>query len=103
MNSPNKLKVTLNASDPAMDLVLLFSQAKKKRWKSAYKQFKTMNLSQYHRYQWKSQNLLCFCAFLLMFVWFTRNDLAQRGPTTSDLESISQKRDHSRDTSNKIM
>ena len=47
---PNKLKVTPNAVDLAMDL-LLSSQARKHRWESAYHQFKTMSLRQHHSHQ----------------------------------------------------
>jgi len=35
-----------------------------------------MNFSQYLRYQWNSWN--CFSAFLLKFMWFKPNDIAQK-------------------------
>jgi len=35
-----------------------------------------MNFSQFLRYQWNSWN--CFSAFLLNFMWFAQNNLAQR-------------------------
>ena len=50
---PNKLKTTPNAVDLTMDL-LLFNQARKHRWETAYHQFKITNLRQHHSHQWKS-------------------------------------------------
>ena len=55
-------------------------QASKHKSETAYNPLKTMNLSQLQRYQWKSLNLHCFSTFLLKFMWFTRNDLAQGSP-----------------------
>jgi len=48
--SQKKLKATPYAVDLAMDL-LLSSQARKHRGESAYHQFKTTNLPQYHGHQ----------------------------------------------------
>jgi len=65
---PIKFKVTPNAADLAMD-VLLSSQTRKHRWESAYYQFKTTNSANTTVTIVKKLSLHQKTTFLLNFMW----------------------------------